>query len=60
LLLTASVHPKIVKERLGHTSIAMTLDLDGYGAMDMQRDSTGVLDRPFAGELRPKHGDGAR
>jgi integrase len=30
LLLTKGVHPKIVSEMLGHSSIAITLDIDSH------------------------------
>jgi len=46
LLLGAGVHPKIVQERLGHRTIAMTLDRYSHVTMDMQQgaaDAIGAL-----------------
>lgn len=39
LMLTAGVHPKIVSERLGHASIAITLDLYSHVIPSMQTDA---------------------
>ena len=44
LHLTNGVHPKNVQERLGHASIAMTLDRFSHVTMDMQRDAADALD----------------
>lgn len=41
-LLEKGVHPKIVQERLGHSSIKITLDLYSHVSMNMQKD---VIDR---------------
>ncbi len=45
LLLAAGVHPKIVQERLGHESIAMTLDLYSHVSMTMQQEAAERLER---------------
>jgi len=37
--LAANVHPKVVQERLGHASIAITLDLYSHVAPGMQQDA---------------------
>jgi integrase len=39
LALAANVHPKVVQERLGHASIAITLDLYSHVAPGMQQDA---------------------
>ena len=39
LALAAGVHPKIVQERLGHSSIAITLDLYSHSVPGMQADA---------------------
>src|SRR4051794_13446697 len=39
LLLRAGVHPKVVQERLGHSSIAITLDIYSHVAPGMQEDA---------------------
>ncbi len=36
LLLRAGVHPKIVQERLGHSTVAITLDLYSHAVSDLQ------------------------
>lgn len=42
-LLTAGVHPKIVQERLGHASIAITLDIYSSVLPTMQRNAVDQL-----------------
>ncbi|MDP9363201.1 MAG: site-specific integrase [Chloroflexota bacterium] len=44
LLLAGGVHGKIVQERLGHSNIAMTLDLYSHVTADMQRTAADRLD----------------
>jgi integrase len=44
LLLGQGVHPKIVSEMLGHSTIAITLDLYSHVTPTMQRDAAAVLD----------------
>jgi len=43
LLLAAGVNPKIVSERLGHSSIMLTLDIYSHVLPDMQREATDKL-----------------
>jgi integrase len=43
LLLLANVNPKIVSERLGHSSITLTLDTYSHVLPGMQRVAAGVL-----------------
>lgn len=43
LLLAAGVHPKVVQERLGHSSITITLDLYSHVAPGMQEDAAAKL-----------------
>jgi integrase len=57
LLLGAGVHPKIVQERLGHSSIQMTLDRYSHVSMSMQQQATEVLAEVLhGGRVRPKRG----
>jgi integrase len=49
LLLMAGVHPKIVSERLGHSSIVLTMDTYSHVLPTMQEDATGSLERLMAG-----------
>jgi integrase len=44
LLLAANVHPKVVQERLGHSSIAITMDLYSHVTPSMQVDAAAKLD----------------
>jgi integrase len=43
-LLKSGVHPKIASERLGHGSIAITLDLYSHVMPNMQADAIEALD----------------
>lgn len=43
-LLLAGVHPKVAQERLGHSTIATTLDLYSHVTGTMQEDAAGKLD----------------
>jgi integrase len=43
-LLGRGVHPKIVQERLGHSTIAVTMDLYSHVSETMQSDATAKLD----------------
>lgn len=44
LLLKAGIHPKIVQERLGHSSISITLDTYSHVTPGMQRQAAEALD----------------
>jgi integrase len=44
MLLRQGVHPKIVSERLGHSTIGITLNLYSHVTPDMQRDAAEQLD----------------
>ena len=45
LLLTAGVNPKIVSERLGHSSVSIMLDTYSHVLPDMQDMATGKIDK---------------
>jgi integrase len=47
LLLMQGIHPKVVSEMLGHSTISMTLDTYSHVLPDMQRDATAAFDRLF-------------
>jgi integrase len=49
LALQAGVHPKVVSERLGHSSVSFTLDTYSHAIPAMQADAAEVI----AGLLRP-------
>lgn len=59
LLLGAGVHPKIVQERLGHKTIAMTLDRYSHVSPGMQGAAAAALDGILGDGARPKRGHGA-
>jgi integrase len=44
-LLQAGVHPKIAQERLGHSSIAITMDTYSHAMPNMQADAAAKLDK---------------
>ncbi|MEA2511298.1 MAG: hypothetical protein QOJ59_785 [Thermomicrobiales bacterium] len=48
-MLAEGVHGKIVQERLGHSNIAMTLDLYSHVTADMQRQATNALEAAIGG-----------
>ena len=48
LMLKANIHPKVVQERLGHSSIAITLDLYSHVAPGMQEAAALKLDEELA------------
>ena len=49
-MLRAGVHPKIVQERLGHASIATTLDLYSHVSPGLQQAAAAKLDNIFTDE----------
>ena len=51
LLLEAGVNPKVVSERLGHSSVAFTLDTYGHVMSGMQEDAAERLDRLILPEI---------
>ena len=44
MLLAQGVHPKIVSERLGHSQIAVTMDLYSHVSLPMQQEAAAKLD----------------
>ncbi len=63
ILLQAGVHPKVVQERLGHSSIAITLDTYSHAIPAMQEDAAtrgaGIIDqgaRPWGTNGDRRHG----
>jgi integrase len=51
-LLVEGIHPKVVQERLGHSSIAITLDLYSHVIGTLQEDAATRLDLAFAPAIR--------
>jgi integrase len=56
LLLAENVHPKIVQERLGHSTIAVTLDTYSHVSPSMQRAAADKLDSIFPAPAPAKAG----
>ena len=48
LLLAQGTNPKIVSERLGHSSVAFTLDVYSHMVPGLQEDAVAMLDRTLA------------
>ena len=46
-LLAAGVHPKIVQERLGHSTITTTMDLYSHVSETIQSDAAARLDEAY-------------
>jgi integrase len=46
-LLLAGVHPKIAQERLGHSTISVTLDLYSHVTATMQEDAAAKIDAAY-------------
>jgi Phage integrase family len=52
-LLSAGVHPKIVQERLGHSTITLTLDLYSHVSETMQSEAAARLDQAYGLNTQP-------
>jgi integrase len=53
-LLLAGVHPRIAQERLGHSTVALTLDLYSHVTTSMQEDAAAKINAAFAGSKPPR------
>ena len=57
LAMATGVHPKVVSERLGHASVAFTLDVYSHLLPGMQEDAAAqianLIDVPHTGDIRP-------
>lgn len=56
LLLAGGSNPKMVQDRLGHTSVRMTLDRYSHITPGMQDEAADILDAILNGNTRPKRG----
>ncbi len=54
ILLTMKVHPKVVQEILGHSQIAMTLDVYSHALPSMQEDVTKQWDSEFGKPIKKR------
>jgi integrase len=57
LLLSQSVHPKVVQEILGHSEISMTMDIYSHVLPTMQQEAMSKLNQVFA-DLDDEEDDG--
>ena len=48
LLLAAGINPKVVAERLGHTNVSITLQVDSHAGRTLQEQVASVLDTRLA------------
>jgi integrase len=55
-MLGARVHPKIVQERLGHSSIRITLDLYSHTVPEMQQDAAATFDAALRAAMTENKG----
>jgi integrase len=51
--LAENVHPKVVQERLGHYSIAITMDIYSHLTPNMQADAAARLDTALRAAKKP-------
>ena len=51
-MLRAGVHPKIVSERLGHSTIAITLDLYSHVAQGLDADAAELIASRIYGDSK--------
>ena len=59
-LLRAGVHPKIVSERLGHSTVSITLDTYSHILPGMQEDAVRLIDAALTTAIRKKADDGMK
>jgi integrase len=53
-LLLSGVHPRIAQERLGHSTVALTLDLYSHVTASMQEEAAAKIDAAFAFRKPPR------
>jgi integrase len=51
-MLAANVHPKIVQERLGHSSIGITIDIYSHLMPNMQSEAAAAVDAALRGAIK--------
>ena len=53
-MLRENVHPKIVQERLGHNSIAITMDIYSHVMPNIQQDAVALVDDALLSALQKR------
>jgi integrase len=56
-MLASGIHPKIASERLGHSSIAITLDLYSHVLPNMQTDAVEAMDNDLRAAISKRAKD---
>jgi integrase len=56
-LLASNVHPKIVQERFGHSSVAITMDIYSHLMPNMQTDAVALVDEAFQAAINRRAKD---
>jgi len=51
-MLSGGVHPKVASEMLGHSTIAITLDLHSHVSDTMQKSAASAMDLALGGPIR--------
>ena len=59
-LLASNVHPKIVQERLGHSSISITLDIYSHLMPNMQGEAAATVDGVLRAAITKRHQKGSK
>ena len=53
-MLAPNVHPKIVQERFGHSSVATTMDISSHLLPNMQEDAAAKVDAALAAAIKAR------
>ena len=56
-MLAAGIHPKVVQERLGHSSISITLDIYSHLMPNMQGEAANAVDGVFRAAINKNSDD---
>jgi integrase len=56
-MLASNIHPKVVQERLGHSSIAITMDIYSHLMPNMQGDAADAVDGVLRAALNKRADD---
>jgi integrase len=56
-LLAANIHPKVVQERLGHSSISVTMDIYSHLMPNMQSEAAMAVDGALRGAIKKPSDD---
>jgi integrase len=56
-MLAAKVHPKVVQERLGHSSISITMDIYSHLMPNMQGEAASAVDDVFRAAINKNSDD---